>query len=414
MHFKDSFRVRYHTYRAIKNPEKFAPSRLLISKCKWHNNADSPVVFMVDDLTNAWFDKNENGRLDVGEDWGYGKYHKNSILSFLEEQLLKRFPDVKVTFFTVVGKMSTFSQNSQFTHSERIDEDRDTITFFNKLYNDKRFEIAYHGLNHGRPGDDNNKFIQEWLCFPSLQAGIDQIKQGMKIYKKVLGKNPAGGKYGGYSSNDFSDDSIDECNFKYWCRNWYPEQSFDIQNRNCFELSYFGKNKIVDIPSNIHGFWWTKKQITALIKNRQVIAIQEHIAPYRVDGKVQCPNIVDDINRLRKLFRLLLKQNIWYATCSELADYFIAFNDSLIYDVKKNSFRMKYWGRTVSPFLSLLIDARSICDAEKPYVRIILPDNSILDSKNSQVSTQPFLFLISIPLMDGFYKVESVSQPTDG
>lgn len=33
-------------------------------------DAQSPVMFMIDDFANVWVDKNENNKLDKGEDWG--------------------------------------------------------------------------------------------------------------------------------------------------------------------------------------------------------------------------------------------------------------------------------------------------------------------------------------------------------
>ena len=44
-----------------------------IEVCKWYQNADSPVLFMIDDLANLWVDINGDGKVDLGEDWGYAK-----------------------------------------------------------------------------------------------------------------------------------------------------------------------------------------------------------------------------------------------------------------------------------------------------------------------------------------------------
>ncbi len=70
---------------------------------KWFNGADSPVVLMIDSLANLWFDLNGNGRLDPGEDWGYWRDAPNSSFYFLRKTLVDKFPEVKITYFTVVG-----------------------------------------------------------------------------------------------------------------------------------------------------------------------------------------------------------------------------------------------------------------------------------------------------------------------
>lgn len=55
--------------------------------CKWKYNADSPVMFMIDDLCNSWVDSNGNGKIDLEEDFGAGMYSENSSMKFLEENI---------------------------------------------------------------------------------------------------------------------------------------------------------------------------------------------------------------------------------------------------------------------------------------------------------------------------------------
>lgn len=394
----------YHSLRTRKNLKKFRPSKLSVQKCKWRNNADSPVMLMVDDLTNAWFDKNGNGLLDTGEDWGAGKYGDNSVMNFIETQLLEGYPEVKITFFLIVGRMASFTSENNFTYAAPVNADNEAAAFFRRVYKDERYELAYHGLTHGIAASTG--FTQEWKTFPDLGTAVDVNKKGIEVYRNTFGEPPEGGKYGGYKRNQFGDKSIDLCAFKWWCRDWYGEECYSEQNAHLFDLCYFGKNKVVDIPSNIHGFWWTKKQIRTLLQRRQIISIQEHIAPFRTDGKIQVPNIVNDFQQLRSLFKYLGDKNVWYSTCSDVANYFIAYTESRIYDVHDDYFRVEYTG-PAGLEISLIIDARSKGISR---LKIILPDSAEYSCKT--YISKPGLYLATVPVMNGKYLIKISTDNT--
>lgn len=409
---EEAIRKAYHCFLISLRREVNKSPHLLVTKCKWMNNAYSPVVLMIDDLTNAWYDRNSNGRIDIGEDWGAAKYSPNSALSFLHKYLFEDFPYMKITFFTVLGKISPFGQGEDFTYSARINETADSTRFFRMLNFNNRYEIAYHGLNHGSPGHSHDNFTQEWLTFTDLRHAINQIREGISIYNQTFGANPCGGKYCGYTYNSFSDLSVQLAGFKWWCRDFCPapatESSFGQDHH---ELSFFGKTPIVNIPSNIHGFWWQKKQISSLIANKQIIAVQEHIAPYRPDNKIQKPNVVDDIWQLRRLFHFLRRMNVWYATCGEIAEYFEAYSHSTIFHLNDNSFEVNYWGRSKTPMLSLQIDVNTLCSSNKPFIEIILPNGCLLSGQHYKYDTATLQHLVTLPLLNGTYCLKPVANP---
>ena len=335
-----------------------------IEICKWHNNAASPVLFMIDDLANVWVDTNGNGEVDLEEDWGYGKDSEKSSFKYLKEVILKDFPNVKVTFFTPVGiRAGMIEKTSIKSVSKRINCDEETKEFFRDIHNNPRFEIAYHGTTHGRAGKTNNDFMQEWELYKSLEEANRTINYGKGIYKEVFGEYPKGGKYCGYISNTISDSSIDVAGFLWWCRYcnldtknaiekghfnrfFHGDDSCSITN---FDIKKFGSNKVIDIPSTIDGGMFngifninTKtlkgivkkilkrylirkkvKKLQFFIRNNLVISIQEHISPARDDGRRQKPNIFDDRESLKFIFNFLKDKNLWYCTGSELAEYVI-------------------------------------------------------------------------------------------
>ncbi|AJG97799.1 hypothetical protein LF65_01185 [Clostridium beijerinckii] len=349
-----------------------------ISICKWYNNADSPVLFFVDDFANVWIDTNGNGKIDLEEDWGYAKNGENSSFKFLNEVILKEFPNVKTTFFVPVGIRAGIIENSKIRSiSKMINCDEETKNFFKNVNDNPKYEIAYHGTTHGKVGKTRYDFKQEWELFESVEEAIEIINKGKEIYKDVFEMYPKGGKYCGYTSNEFSDESIDRTGFLWWSRYWnrgiIDNQNSNIsgQDRNSlsnFDIKTFGNNNVVDIPSTVNGGLFTGKlnpnlksikgiikkilqpylinkrliELEYLIRNNLVISIQEHIAPSRDDGRRQTPNIFDDKESLIYIFNYLKNKNVWYCTGSELAEYYILRNSIKIRKTDNNNFEIKY------------------------------------------------------------------------
>jgi hypothetical protein len=394
----------YHLRKSLSPTEK--PNRLIIEKAKWLNNADSPVMLMIDDLSNAWHSRNGNETWDIGGDWGGGLSKKNSAFSFLNEHLLHDFPEVKVTFFAVAGRISQYTYGQSFSFSEPLNYSEESKKFFMKLSENKKFEMAYHGYNHGNCAEKIENYIQEWKRFKSIDEACDQIEKGKEIFKDVFGRYPRGGKYGGWEYNEFADESIDRSGFLWWCRDWMPR---DIHNKigdAYYEPQFFGENLVVALPSTIHGFLWDKKQINKLLEKRQIISIEEHIASVRPDGMIQTPNIIDDINKLKSLFSYIRTKNVWHATGTEIAEYFIAFSFTTIYDIKKDSFKIKYTGRVSSPILTVIIDTSFISSNGKKRIRITLPDGNELSNWFIH-RKKDNCFLVNIPVQNGTYNIST-------
>jgi hypothetical protein len=310
-----------------------------IKPAKWFNNADSPVMLMVDDFTNVWVDLNGNAHVEPEEDWGYGLDSTNSVFAFLTRGLLAAFPRVKTTFFTPVARVPTTRSYKFGAHFGPINENERTSGFFRSVHRNPRFEIAYHGLTHGVPGEKTEDFVQEWVSYQSLQEALETIEKGKKIYFDVFGEYPAGGKYCGYQRNSFSDESIDKSGFLWWCRRWDRGEpgSGEVER---FDVRYFGEHRVLDVPSTVFGAMFNEprgimrgilgkratfrsgvKELEHLLRNRLVISIQEHISPARPDGCRQTPNVFDDYKSLEAIFDYLKDKNVWYCTGTELAEY---------------------------------------------------------------------------------------------
>lgn len=393
--------------------------------CKWHNDAIAPVIFMIDDFCNVWVDTNGNGVIDPGEDWGYAGRGPGSSLLFLEEKLLKDFPDVKVTFFVPVGIRAGVIKDPSIPFvSNMINCDPGTKAFFRSVGDNPRYEVAYHGTTHGKPGWKTEDFIQEWETFDSLEQAKETIHAGKEIFKEVFGVYPPGGKYCGYVSNSFSDDSIVQSGFSWWCRygNVYLSEygncaigGKDFNPLTNFDIKYFGSTSVVDIPTTLEGSLFNRilhpgaynlrgvakrvlkpllmkmklKKLDFLLENNLLVCIQEHIAPSRVDGRRQMPNIYDDLDSLRIIMQYLKQQRVWYCTCSELAQYAAARDATTVEFLSGNSFTV-YTG---SPRAEGAMLTLKVGDAVKES-KIRQPDGTVVPVRNQ---------LADIKVMNGLY-----------
>lgn len=379
-----------------------------ISICKWYNNAVSPVLLLIDDFANVWVDTNGNGIIDLEEDWGYGKNGENSSFRFLDEVILNKFPYIKTTFFVPVGtRVGMIEEPKIKSISKMINCDEDTKAFFKSVNENEKFEIAYHGTTHGEVGKTINDFRQEWELFKSVNEAVETINKGKEIYKDVFGCYPKGGKYCGYKTNQFSDESISKTGFLWWCRIYNKGL---IEKRNCnivssdsnsitnLDLKTFGANNVIEVPSTLNGGLLTsvlninkktlkgivktilqdyllKKRLAEvdfLLKNNLVISIQEHISPARDDGMRQSPNIFDDKESLIFIFNYLNSKNVWYCTGSEIAEYYFLKNNIQFIEVNNSGFKVKYIGKRniTNMIISIKLDKKNVMIMQPDYERI--------------------------------------------
>lgn len=382
-----------------------------ISVCKWYNNAISPVLFFIDDLANVWVDVNGNGEIDSEEDWGYGKNGKGSSFRFLNEYILKDFPQIKITFFMPVGIRVGMVENPKIKSISRmINCDEESKVFFKSINENEKYEIAYHGTTHGRVGKTRDDFLQEWELYETLDEAVKTINGGKEIFKDVFGFYPKGGKYCGYKVNEFSDESINKTGFTWWCRFYNRGLTVD---KNCdtggkdfnpvtnFDIKTFGKNSVVDIPTTVNGRLLTeilnpdkktvkgiaktilKKylidkrigEIEFLLHSKLVISIQEHISPARDDGNRQTPNIFDDRESLRYIFNCLRDKNVWYCTGTELAEYYLTRTKIEIKQIGENIFTILNFKELKNKIISVVLDDR--------YTNLIMPNGEIVAKRNN-------------------------------
>ncbi len=402
---KRRLRRSWHQLRRRMGADIAVPNRLVVRKAKWRHNASSPVLLMIDDLTNAWHDHARGAQWEHGGDWGGGLDRPGSALRALEEGLLQLFPEARVTFFTVAGPISAYTGHQPFSYAAPLDADEASCRFFRKLAADPRFELAYHGHNHGTAGARTEEFVQEWRGFASRDAAVAQTRQGLATFARTLGSIPAGGKYGGWDYNGFADDAVDESGFLWWCRDWMPRDVTGRVSDDYYEPQFFGRNLVVALPSTVHGHFWDRRQIDCLLARRQPITIEEHIAPVRPDGLVQTPNIIDDMDDLRRLYQYLRGKNVWHANGTEIASYVVARERTLIQDMTREGFTVRYEGRVERPLLTITVDCACVCTPAQPVIEIVAPDGKRVHKGAFQFDRARYRHLVTLAVEPGRYEV---------
>jgi hypothetical protein len=122
---------------------------------------------------------------------------------------------------------------------------------------------------------------------------------------------------------------------------------------------------------------------------------------------VQTPNIVDDMDELRRLYAYLRDRDVWHATASEIAGYFEARERTMVHDVTADGFSLQYCGRVEHPRLSLRVDSAAICTSQQPSIAVVLPDGSLLDKDAYVFDADTYSHLVTVPVMTGRYQVRS-------
>ena len=394
--------------RSIRNSHAVNEmQRIGIRVSKWKNDADSPVILMIDDLTNAWVETRDVMKSKAYGDWGGHFDSSESIFSFLTNNLYSVYPEIKTTFFMIAGTMSSFNTEQPFDFAKPIDFNKTSVEFFRKVWLDNRFEIGYHGLTHGIPQKKSEHFIQEWCSFENVEEGLRKITAGLGIFKEVFGEYPNGGKYGGWKYNEFSDETIDRSGFIWWFRDWMPRKTDGSIINEYYEPQVFGNNNVIALPSTIHGSHWSKRQIIELLKNRQIISIEEHIGALRPDLQIQTPNVFDDIGSLRRLFKYLRNKNVWHANASEIADYYRSRVATSVKDVKKDSFSIYLTDKNIRSEVTIVIQPHgNLKNNVESGVEVICPGGKRVIGVPSHEKNQ---ILFNIIPKEGTYKIKTLS-----
>ena len=378
---------------------------------KWFNNYQAPLVLMMDDLSDAYVEVYHES---YKNDWGYLCDANGSSFHFLKKELLEIYPYIKITFFIPYLKHNVINENSQYRFKKFSLGDRLEYTNFLKKLDVQGHEIAHHGSNHGKYINENilstvNNWKHEWELFEDIAAGIDITLNGVKKFKNICNIDVVGGKYCGYKTIDNSQTIIDKCNFLYWCdRVNYLEKNFNE--------SFFGKNNIISFPTNYRGNAFVRLsyktgnekrdkiknilkylqpfynvfsyiQLYKLYKNKYVISIQEHSSPSTSAGTVQAPNIVTDIESLKKIFKFLKRFSIWYATCKEISKYiYVRENSKLI--VKNDE---------------LIIYFKNNKNINNPVISVVNESIFEIGNNNKSFSSKKYngLYVANLPVVNG-------------
>src|SRR5262249_19032742 len=147
-----------------------------------------------------------------------------------------------------------------------------------------------------------------------------------------------------------------------------------------------------------------------LLARRQVIGTEEPIAALRPYGLIQTPNIIDDMADLRRLYQYLRGRNVWHATGTEIASYIIARERSLVYDVSRDGFSIRYDGRVDRPSLTMAIDGSAICSPADPFIEVITPDGDTVDSGACRFDGKRYRHRVTLAVMNGRYQVRAVAD----
>jgi hypothetical protein len=343
---------------------------------------------MIDDLTDGWIDADGSGRPGAGNDWGFGCAERGSSFDRLRERVLDRFPEVRTTFFVPVDRAPDLAPPVRSCVFHAADRRPEFGEFLGKLAFDPRFELAYHGKEHGRAGPRTEDYVPEFAGYPSVDAALENIERGKEIWRRVLGSAPAGGKYPAYARGEHGDSAVSRAGFTWWCRT-YDRGAKPAAAPGAFEPTFFGDPPVVDVPSTLHTPRWpaelvrsairsprsTAKQLAVLLAGGDPITVQEHIAWSRPDTLRQRPNVQDDEPALVRLFQRLRAFPVWHATCGEIAAYFEARSRTEI-ACDGAGFELRYTGRAaVPPALSLVLPSarRDALVLDGPHGRISLP-----------------------------------------
>ena len=343
---------------------------LSVFKCRYYNDHHTASSLMIDDLVPAAV--SYDGNIDTSNDWGYLMDGDNSLYKYFNQFILEKYPEVKGTFFLPLTSQNDIPLDKGYNIHKFDVDSPEFIAFLHRISD--RFEFAFHGKKHVFVNNDGVS-VHEFRDISNSE--VENIASFTKDFTKRVDIDFAGGKFPGYRHNTGALSIINMLDAKWWAL----ESSMIYQKTNN-DFIFDEKLNIVLVPTSICGDMYKhclkkKNPIKAILryftsifipkyrklnpqsylrflyKNRYPIIVQEHFQNQKVDGNRQLPNIYDDITSLDMIYSSLRGNDIWFATCGELARYYESYIHTTIETLSKKSFSIKYDGIYDYPFISL-------------------------------------------------------------
>lgn len=360
--------------------------------CNYYHGAQTAAILSIDDLSLTAI--LEDGKLTAANDWGYGLDEPGGIYRYLEDTLFKWYPEVTGTIFYPLARHHGF-QNERAGHELVFRDEENSVKDFLQLVH-RRFELAFHGVEHGCYVDSANPAVAgNWQQEFEYRTLTDAPKLQAKItdFSKQYGIAMTGGKYPGYVGTKSADEIVEALGFSWWMR------KSDMIGRKCEgnDFSWFGLDgQILDIPTNLESGMFRhslsvrpqkgwrgglrKKApfVTAVwqsiqdVRREQFIdylyekclplTIQSHFMGARTDGYRQMIALYDDMASLCHIYEIMRGGAIWHTNCGELARYRQSLRKARITKVPKaeRKFKLSFVNGQGEEMVSLSSQARCL------------------------------------------------------
>ncbi len=347
----------------------------MIEKCKYFCDSQSVCSLMIDDMVPVAVSC--NGDISAQNDWGYLMDAPDSLYTYFNDQILKKYPEVKGTIFMPLSSPNYIPTDKGYKVFINQVNSSAFLSFLAKISD--HFETAFHGDKHTSE------------CRYLEKEGLDSIVMAVSQFEKETGHIFNGGKFPAYRYNQIALEIISEIQAKWWALD--VSMINKVTDKN--DLFFDHELNIVLIPTNVCGDIFKNyfipprtgikqtvkkvlkyilgmdnkysdpvKYLDYLYNKRLPIIVQEHFQSLRTDGERQTPSVYDDIFSLDLIYAFLRGKDIWYATCSDIAHYYESFIHSSIEVKDETNFTIAYKGIYHEPLLSIKLGYPKILHKE--------------------------------------------------
>ena len=352
----------------------------MIKIAKWFNNHQAPICLTIDDISDVYVKPAglKNKKIIPFFDWGFNLDKDGSLYKFFVDNIVKKNPEMKVTFFLPLGNHDSLNLNSGYEVENHGLERKDFLKFIKSIQDECGFEIAAHGINHNKYTDIKNPEIRSNVIQELTYVNADRFKKRMKQIIDNLHQNYGigivGGRSPGYENKMLEPKDFSEIGLLYW--------NFDFSN-----LKSIGPKIIDDLvvmPSNVPGNLFNNNPTSSTIRNilKEVkrarkfsklmkiyksgnpIIIAEHFMFLRTDGKFQSPSVYSDIDSINEIYALFKRADIWYASCAEIAKYFDSYSHLSVRQLDNKRYKLIYNDKYKKPFITVISDHRGLKNVE--------------------------------------------------